>query len=33
MRNFWDEDPSGDDAVLWFCGIAFACICLYSVLL
>jgi hypothetical protein len=32
MRNFWDEDPFGDDFMLWLCGIGFAGLCLYQVL-
>ena len=30
MRNFWDEDPGGDEFMLWLCGIVFAASCLYA---
>jgi hypothetical protein len=33
MRNFWEEDPCGDDLMLWLCAVGFMGCCLYSVFL
>jgi len=32
MRNFWDEDPHGDNIMLWLCAIWFIGCCLVPVL-
>lgn len=32
MRNFWDEDPAGDDVTLWLCAIFIVGCSLYGML-